>query len=117
LVVAIVVGVNVWILRAWTIEFLKKMIQSVTFFADWLHHVVPNSIRTHGMTLLTQMNTIDCHDGQVGLWVVLIKDTRVLEKWLINDSEVIGMEFMHEADFCHDVDESSLDLSEQFAIL
>jgi hypothetical protein len=117
LIVAIVVGVNVWILRTWTIELLEEMIQSVTLFAYRLHHVVPNSIRTHSVTFLTQMNTINRHDGQVRFCVLLIKDAGVFKEWLIDDSEVIGMKLMHETDFCHDIDKSSFNLSEQFSVL
>lgn len=92
------------------------MIQAQSFLAYRLDHVVPHTIGAHSMTLLAQMNAIDCHNRQVGLNIILIENTRVFEERLVDDGEIVRVKLRHETHSFHNLNESSLKLSEEFAI-
>lgn len=103
-------------MKCWAVEFLEQMIQAQSFLAHRLEHVVPHTICTHSVTLLAQMYTVDCHDRQVGLCIVLIENTRVFEERLVDDGEIVRVKLRHEAHAFHNLNESSLKLSEQLAV-
>lgn len=100
----------------WAIEFFEKMAQTVALLPNRLQHVVPNAVGTDRMALLTQVHTIDCHDREVWFDVVPIEHACVLEERLVDHSEVIGVEFRHEADSLHDLHKSPLKLPEVLTV-
>lgn len=62
------------------------------------------------------MNAIDCHDGEIGLNVLLIENARVFEERLINDSEIVGVKLRLKTNALHNVHESPFKLTEEFTI-
>lgn len=116
-ILAVVIGVNVRILWRWAFKLFKEMIQPFAFLAHRLQHVIPNSVGAHSVTLLTQMNAVDRHDGQVWLDVALIENARVFEKRLVDNREIVCVELRHETHAFHDLHKSPLELSEEFAVL
>lgn len=112
----IVVCVNVRIPMRRAVEFFEKMAQAFALLPNRLQHVVPNAVGTDRMALLTQVHTIDCHDREIRFDVVLIEHAGVLEERLVDHSEVISVEFRHEADSLHDLYKSPLKLPELLTI-
>uniref|UniRef100_A0A182MB15 Uncharacterized protein n=1 Tax=Anopheles culicifacies TaxID=139723 RepID=A0A182MB15_9DIPT len=62
------------------------------------------------MSLLTEMHTIDGHDGKIRFTIASMENTRVSVEGLIYDGEIVTVEFSPMAHLLHDLNEATFKL-------
>lgn len=112
----IVVRLNVRVFWSWAPELFKQLFQYGGFVARGLQHVVPQSVRRNGVPLLTEMHTIDGHNGKIRLAVPPMEDACVSVEWLIDHRKVITVELGPMAYPFHYLHEASLKLPVEIPI-
>lgn len=79
---------NIRHLQRWTFEEGKLLLPGVRLSADRFEHVVPKSIRSTGITLLTKVEAVQGHVAEVSATARAFRKGDIHNKRLENHSEI-----------------------------